>query len=135
MKLFLKILLFVFVTYTAKAEVINIAIFNIQKTTSIADLATFGGASLIKGGIKTGIKQGGKHLAKDIVGITNKMVKKTISKGTIYFDPKNGTNNYVLKNGFASGKDLLIGINPQTGNVTTVIRGNNLVSPRFIKTK
>jgi len=40
----------------------------------IADLATFGGASLIKGGIKTGIKQGGKHLAKDIVKKESKLL-------------------------------------------------------------
>jgi len=65
-------------------------------------------------------------------GITQKMVETGISKGTKYFDPKNGTFNYVLKNGFASGKDLLIGVSPQTGQVTTVLRGNNLVNKRFI---
>ncbi|MBK6730817.1 MAG: hypothetical protein IPG60_07585 [Bacteroidetes bacterium] len=65
-------------------------------------------------------------------GITQKMIETGISKGTKYFDPKSGTFNYVLKNGFASGKDLLIGVSPQTGQVTTVLRGSNLVSKRFI---
>lgn len=65
-------------------------------------------------------------------GITQEMVETGISKGTKYFDPKNGTFNYVLKNGFASGKDLLIGVSPQTGKVTTVLRGNNLFNKRFI---
>ena len=41
-------------------------------------------------------------------------------------------NNYVLKEGFASGKSLLVGQNPVTGKITTVIRGNNLVRPRHI---
>jgi hypothetical protein len=65
-------------------------------------------------------------------GITQKMVETGLSKGVKYFDPKNGTFNYVIKNGFASGKDLLIGTNTVTGKVTTVLRGNNLVKSRFI---
>jgi hypothetical protein len=65
-------------------------------------------------------------------GITKKMVQICISKGTKYFDPENGTFNFVLKNGFASGKDLLVGTNTITGKVTTVLRGNNLVKTRFI---
>jgi RHS repeat-associated protein len=75
-----------------------------------------------------------KHAAERMVerGITQKMVETGIAKGTKYLDPKNGTFNYVLKNGFASGKDLLIGVSPQTGKVTTVLRGNNLVNKRFI---
>jgi hypothetical protein len=64
--------------------------------------------------------------------ITQKMVETGLSKGVKYFDPKNGTFNYVIKNGFASGKDLLIGTNTVTGKVTTVLRGNNLVKSRFI---
>ncbi len=65
-------------------------------------------------------------------GITQSMVETGLSKGGKYFDPKNGTFNYVLKNGFASGNDLLIGTNTVTGRVTTVLRGSNLVKPRFI---
>ena len=66
-------------------------------------------------------------------GISGKVVVKGIEKGTKYLDPKNGTYNYVLKNGFDSGKDLLIGANTTTNKITTVIRGNNLTNPRFIK--
>jgi RHS repeat-associated protein len=81
-----------------------------------------------------GVVQITKHAAERMVerGITQKMVETGISKGTKYLDPKNGTFNYVLKDGFASGKDLLIGVSPQTGKVTTVLRGNNLVNKRFI---
>jgi hypothetical protein len=40
--------------------------------------------------------------------------------------------NYVLEHAFASGKDLLVGTNPLTGKITTVIRGAKLVAKRFI---
>jgi hypothetical protein len=59
-------------------------------------------------------------------------VEKAIEKGVKYYDPKNGTFNYILKSGFASGKDLLVGTNTLTGKVTTVIRGTNLTAARFI---
>lgn len=65
-------------------------------------------------------------------GVSPKMTQTTINKGLRYFDPKNGTINYVLRNGFASGKDILVGTNPLSGKVTTVIRGNKLIRPRFI---
>ena len=64
-------------------------------------------------------------------GMTEKMVKKALEKGVPYLDPKNGTMNYVLEGGFASGKSLLVGQNPNTGLITTVIRGTNLVRPRM----
>jgi hypothetical protein len=63
---------------------------------------------------------------------TESMVKVGLEKGTPFIDPKNGTINYVLNEGFASGKDLLVGTNPLTGKITTVIRGTDLVSARFI---
>ncbi len=65
-------------------------------------------------------------------GITKKMAEAAITKGARYYDPKNNTINYVLKEGFASGKDLLVGVNNYTGKVTTVIRGSNLVNKRFV---
>lgn len=110
--------------------------------TALFEIATFGTGTTLKAGLtlasrgmatKTGT-QITKHAAERMVerGITQKMVETGISKGTKYLDPKNGTFNYVLKNGFASGKDLLIGVSPQTGKVTTVLRGNNLVNKRFI---
>ena len=76
-----------------------------------------------------------RHAAERMVerGVTEKMVETGIVNGTKYLDPKNGTYNYILKNGFASGKDLLIGMSPETGRVTTVIKGNNLINKRFIQ--
>lgn len=64
-------------------------------------------------------------------GITMKMAQTAINKGDKLFDPKNGTVNYVLKGGFASGKDLLIGTNPITGAIKTGIKGTDLVRPRM----
>ncbi|HNK91342.1 MAG TPA: DUF4258 domain-containing protein [Chitinophagales bacterium] len=83
--------------------------------------------------VKTGVEIS-EHAALRMTerGITQKMVETGLSKGVKYFDPKNGTFDYVLKNGFASGKDLLICTNTVTGKVTTVLRGNNLVKSRFI---
>lgn len=66
-------------------------------------------------------------------GVTPRMARTAISKGLKFYDPKNGTINYVLKNGFASGKSLLVGTNPITGQITTVIRSSkNLINNRFI---
>jgi hypothetical protein len=73
------------------------------------------------------------HAAQRMVerGITEKMVKKALEKGVPYLDPKNGTINYVLEGGFASGKSLLVGQNPNTSLIITVIRGSNLVRLRM----
>jgi RHS repeat-associated protein len=85
--------------------------------------------------VKTSIY--GTHVLERMAerGITKKMVETALSKGTQYWDPKNNVINYVLQDGFASGKSLLVGQNPITGKVTTVIRGNNLVRTRFIPIK
>jgi len=56
-------------------------------------------------------------------GFTRDMIQATIKNGTRYWDPKNGTFNYVLRGGFVSGKDALVGLNPVTNTVTTVLRG------------
>ena len=66
-------------------------------------------------------------------GVTNSMVRSAIRNGEQYYDPANGTINYVVRRGFISGRDLLIGRNPITGRITTVIRGRNLVRPRMIR--
>ncbi len=83
--------------------------------------------------IKSGIKYT-KHCLGRMHerGITPSMVKTTIDKGWKYYDSKNKVINCILKNGFASGKDLLVGINPITKEVVTVIRGKNLINRRFI---
>jgi hypothetical protein len=65
-------------------------------------------------------------------GITRDMIRVALEKGDKFWDPKNKTVNYVLRDGFASGKDLLVGVNPGTNVITTVIRGTDLVVKRFI---
>lgn len=74
------------------------------------------------------------HGAERLVqrGISEKMAQTAISKGSKYFDPKNGAINYILEGGFSTGKDLLIGTNPITGAIKTGIRGTNLVRLRMI---
>jgi hypothetical protein len=76
----------------------------------------------------------GKHTLEQMADrkISTKMVEVALDKGKRFWDPKNKTVNYVLEEGFASGKDLLVGRNPVTGKITTVIRGNDLVVPRFV---
>jgi hypothetical protein len=80
-----------------------------------------------------------KHALERLAGreshVTDKMIKKTIELGQKFFDPKNKTINYILKKGFASGKDLLVGTNPISGQITTVISGRNLISTRLIPIK
>lgn len=61
------------------------------------------------------------------------MAKTAIRRGQRFYDPKNKTINYVLQNKFASGKSLLVGTNPFTGEVTTVLRSSkNLIKPRMV---
>jgi RHS repeat-associated protein len=76
----------------------------------------------------------GEHVAERMAerGITEEMIEVALRKGTAFWDPKNKTVNYVLEEGFASGKSLLVGQNPVTRKITTVIRGNDLISSRFV---
>src|SRR5207248_3350614 len=67
-------------------------------------------------------------------GITREMIKKAIEKGTKYFDPKNGTNIYVLEKAFGSGKNLLVATSQITGTIVTVERTRALgVLKRMLK--
>ena len=69
-------------------------------------------------------------------GVTNSMVKAALRGGEKYYDPANKTINYVLRRGFTrKGYDLLVGRNPITGKIATVIRGRNLVTSRMIRVK
>jgi len=69
-------------------------------------------------------------------GITPKMAHTAISKGLKYQDPLNKSINYILPNSFGSGKSLLVGINPFTGKITTVLKSSkNLIKPRMILIK
>ncbi|MFT3945670.1 MAG: RHS repeat-associated core domain-containing protein [Agriterribacter sp.] len=87
--------------------------------------------------VKTGT-QFSKHSLERLAqrGVTQDMAELAISKGQKFYDPLNKSINYVLPNGFASGKSLLVGTNPLTGEVTTVIRSSkNLINSRFVPIK
>lgn len=92
------------------------------------------GTSLVKTGA-----QWSKHSLQRLAerGVTKDMAEMAISKGQKFYAPLNKSiNNYVLPNGYASGKSLLVGTNPLTGEVTTVIRSSkNLINKRFIPIK
>jgi hypothetical protein len=87
--------------------------------------------------VETGL-QFSIHSLKRIAqrGVTPKMAEVAIRKGKNFYDPLNKTINYILPNGFGSGKSLLVGTNPLTGEITTVIRSSkNLIKPRMIPIK
>ena len=66
-------------------------------------------------------------------GITPKMAQITVDKGLKFYDPLNKSINYILPNSFTSGKHLLIGVDPFTGEIKTVLRSSkNLIKPRMI---
>jgi hypothetical protein len=50
-------------------------------------------------------------------------------------DPLHETFTYVLREGLASGKDLLVAVNLVDGGVVTVRRGSDLVASRLIPIK
>ena len=96
-------------------------------------VATKTGTSLVKTGT-----QWRKHSLQRLAerGVTKDMAEMAIIKGQKFYDPLNKSINYVLPNGYASGKSLLVGTNPLTGEVTTVIRSSkNLINKRFIPIK
>ncbi len=65
-------------------------------------------------------------------GIRPGQVDYAIEHGARFWDPKNGVVSYVITGAFSkNGKDLLVSVNGG-GQVTTVLRGNNLIRPRFI---
>jgi RHS repeat-associated protein len=87
------------------------------------------------GGPGTRIVGIGRHALRQASerGITPAMISAAQRLGQRYIDPKNKTFNYVLREGFASGKDLLVGVRiGQPNFVTTAIRGADLVLKRFI---
>lgn len=90
-----------------------------------------------RGLVKTGT-QWSKHSLQRLSerGVTMAMAKTAINKGQKFYDPLNKSINYVLPRSYASGKSLLVGTNPLTGEVTTVIRSSkNLINKRFIPIK
>jgi|GEM_PF-7032634 len=118
MSLSLKIVLFIFATFITRAE-----------ATLIADIATFGGSAVIKGAVKTGIKQGGKHLAKGIVKETATITKQAtelsqkIGKNSISIKTPNKILHFDLKGATHKGiptphvQQSLPNINPKTGQI------------------
>ena len=72
------------------------------------------------------------RLATRETHVTSRMIQVALSKGQRFYDPKNGTINYILRGGFASGKDLLVGRNPFTHEVTTILTGRRLSTSRMI---
>lgn len=84
--------------------------------------------------VNTGVRFS-KHSLERLAerGVTQDMVGLVISKGQKFYDPANKSINYVLNNCFGSGKSLLVGTNPLSGEITTVIRSSkNLINKRFI---
>jgi hypothetical protein len=66
-------------------------------------------------------------------GFSEAMIKVVIRRGERFFDPANGSINYVIRRGFASGKDALVAVAPFSRRVKTVISGSKLVRKRFIR--
>lgn len=65
-------------------------------------------------------------------GVSEAMVDVALSRGTRFWDPANGTVQFVLRDGFIRGDSLLVAIEPSAGKVTTVIKGSRLIRPRFL---
>jgi hypothetical protein len=63
------------------------------------------------------------------------MIEVALRKGLKFWDPKNTSYVFVLKEGMASGKDLLVAIDPVSGIVKTTIRGSDLIVPRLVPIK
>jgi hypothetical protein len=64
--------------------------------------------------------------------VNEKMVQAALRLGEPFWDPKHKTVNFILKEGFASGESLLVGQNPVTALITTVIKGTKLIRPRHV---
>jgi catabolite regulation protein CreA len=66
--------------------------------------------------------------------VTEAMVKKAIQVGQRFYDPKNKSIVYVVKEGMASGKDLAVATT-ETGPTTvvkTVMVNVETIRPRFV---
>jgi RHS repeat-associated protein len=71
------------------------------------------------------------HAARRLAerGITQRQVEVAVQRGTRYYDRRNQTYSHVLDQGYASGRSLIVGTNPLTGNVTTGIRQSRRFDP------
>ncbi|AWG24521.1 DUF6443 domain-containing protein [Flavobacterium kingsejongi] len=89
-------------------------------------------------GLATTGRKFSKHSLERLAerGVTVDMAELAIKKGQKFYDPLNKSVNYILSKGFVSGKSLLVGTNPVTGEITTVIRSSkNLVKTRMVPIK
>jgi len=59
------------------------------------------------------------------------MIDTVLRKGGKFWAPKNKSICYIIRGGMASGKDILVGTNPFTGDYTTILTGKKLVRPRM----
>ncbi|MDR0824197.1 MAG: DUF4258 domain-containing protein [Prevotella sp.] len=118
----------IFIALTLGRSLTLSATSNVATSASSTTVVSSGGTAI------SATIQIGKHALQRMSerGISKKMVEAAIRKGVKVYDPKNGVINHILKGGFGSGQDLLVGTNPVTGVVTTVIRGRHLSNTRFI---
>ena len=117
----------------AGTSLISGGILNSYRVFNTARIAGRGSTALVKTGT-----QFSKHSIQRMAqrGVTPKMAQTAISKGQKFYDPLNKSINYILPNSFGSGKSLLVGTNPLTGEITTVLRSSkNLIKPRMIPIK
>jgi len=112
---------------------------SVAKTPFAAGIAAVGllPLSLGQGEVKTatGVIQISEHAAKRMAerGVTTEMVEKAIQVGEKFFDPKYGSDVYVIRKGMASGKDLAVAV--KGGELSTVMVNRRAVSSRFIPVK
>lgn len=80
-----------------------------------------------------GVQRFGQHSLERMEehAVTRRMVDVTIRRGERYWDPLNLSVPHILRGRMESGKDLLVGRNPITGKITTVLPGRKLVRPRL----
>lgn len=65
--------------------------------------------------------------------VSQEDVQKCLEEGECFWDPKNNTIALVLRDYYDSaGQDLLVGINSEDGKISTVMRGDRIISSRLI---
>lgn len=76
----------------------------------------------------------GPHTAQRMAEykLTDGMLSATLKHGVKYYDPKNNSLMYILREGLASGKSIAVATNPQTFFIKTVMTGTKVVKNRFI---
>ena len=75
----------------------------------------------------------GPHTAQRMkeYNLTDDMLSATLKHGTKYYDLKNNSFVYILREGLASGKGIGVATNPQTGFIKTVMTGTKVHAAGF----